>query len=585
MTGVVASLFIPDAYISAPNNKTGLYAFFGLGNIYLVRSADGYFSDRVAFNPFVHTWSLAVEEQFYLLFPLMFYIWLKCRNRANPLRGLSQILLPVIALVSLATAAYETSSDHLRAFYLLPSRFWELASGALLFQLASYRRFGIATPVRCEWAVLFGASMLILGLLVADEVHFPFYWALVPVFGTVLMILGLTGSGEVSPQSMRRLIGSRVMSYIGRISYSLYLWHWGIFSLFRWTIGLTEPLPAALALLLTIVMSAFSYQFVESVFRTNNVFKEQSSWKIIAGGVASIVTVYFVMFILFSNQYRLGLSVTWNSYDWGPYRSEYDSPIGADKSLGKGRKIFVIGDSHAASYMLMANSAAKSFGAEAVVITRSGCPIAELIRAENGNGLCHDAQQDILSQVRETSNVGDIVFLASLRMHRLVSQTSLYDGREVLLRISNPADIAARKLALTQATALVAELQALGLNVLIDAPKPIFRAPPFRCADWFNRSNPICEPGFTISRELLSKLREPVMESLQSLHRLHNVFLWDPFPVLCSGIVCSAFDGKKPVFSDGDHLSNHGQRLLVRSFCEKIEEIWKGRVPVMSQRN
>ena len=71
ITSIASSLFVPDAWLSASNKRTAISAFFGVSNFYLVRSADGYFSDRIPFNPFVHTWSLAVEEQFYLFFPLI----------------------------------------------------------------------------------------------------------------------------------------------------------------------------------------------------------------------------------------------------------------------------------------------------------------------------------------------------------------------------------------------------------------------------------------------------------------------------------------------------------------------------------
>ena len=77
VTGVISSLFIPEYWLSSKNDITGASAFFGLSNFFLLSGEDGYFSQRVSFNPFVHTWSLAVEEQFYVIFPLMFFIWLR----------------------------------------------------------------------------------------------------------------------------------------------------------------------------------------------------------------------------------------------------------------------------------------------------------------------------------------------------------------------------------------------------------------------------------------------------------------------------------------------------------------------------
>jgi hypothetical protein len=109
----------------------------------------------------------------------------------------------------------------------------------------------------------------------------------------------------------------------------------------------------------------------------------------------------------------------------------------------------------------------------------------------------------------------------------------------------------------------------------MDAPKPIFKSPPFRCSDWFNNTNPVCTAGFSIERDFLLKFREPTMTSLDVLHKELGVFIWDPFPLLCRQAMCFAFDENKPKFFDGDHLSGYGNRLLVDSFTERLSAIWE----------
>jgi hypothetical protein len=152
----------------------------------------------------------------------------------------------------------------------------------------------------------------------------------------------------------------------------------------------------------------------------------------------------------------------------------------------------------------------------------------------------------------------------------------LFDQDAVQARSALPDEIRIREIALDQAVELAKTLRASGLNVLMNAPLPIFKAPPFRCSDWFNRSNPICLHGFTMDRSALQAHREPTMVSLRVLHDLHQVHVWDPFPVVCNGPVCSAFDGDKPLFIDGDHLSGHGSRALIPSFTNQLLEIWRG---------
>ena len=543
------ALFIPDAWLSAGNNETALWAFFGVSNFYLVHSADGYFSLRIPYNPFSHTWTLGVEEQFYVLFPLIFYLWLR--------RG-AWTLLPALALVSLLVAAYQSKADPLAAFYLLPSRFWELAAGALLFQLQGRRL--LSTP----WLLPLGAACLIAGFVFAEADSFPFPWALAPVAGSVLLIAGVSGGAA-------GVLQSPILTYLGRISYSLYLWHGGIFALFRWTIGISEPITAGAALLLTFLLSALSYHLVEQPFRRGAFWRRQPSWRIASAGVAAVVVAHLGVASLYETRNALGLnqSITTNQYDWSPYISRPAS--------GAGKRLFVIGDSHAETYGNMAYLAAQRQGAEVSIFSRVGCPIANLRTSVAHTPPCRHIEEDVVSYLQANAKPGDAVLIASLRVPRLSEQSNAFDLEAQRLLWRHPSRSAERKQALEEAARFIEKLQAMRLHVILDAPKPLFRAPPFRCLDWFNRSNPACSAGFEISRELLLELREPVMASLRELERSHGVHIWDPFPTLCPGSQCSALDGQRPVFFDTDHLSGYGGRLLVDSFSDALGEIWKRR--------
>ncbi len=377
------------------------------------------------------------------------------------------------------------------------------------------------------------------------------------------------------------------MTYIGRISYSLYLWHWAVFSLFRWTVGLATPVTAITALLLTLSLSVLSYHLLENIFRRSSYLKKQFSWKVVTGGlgVATMSSFLTGLLFLYSTPLGLNLSVTSNSYDWSPYevinsKTIDSTPVNVAHSADKEKTIFVIGDSHAGAYTRMVESAAASLEAKTEFLSRSGCPIVNLNVVSSDSQACRNFEQDILALIKKDSRPGDIVFLASLRMHRLGNQWGVFDEKEVLLRSTTLVAIEEHRLALTQAIIFIEKLKSMGLIVLIDAPKPIFRAPPFRCSDWFNKSNPVCAPGFTIDKAVLLKHREPIMSSLRELQKLHDVYIWDPFPILCGGAVCSAFEGDKPIFSDGDHLSGYGNRLLTPSFTTLLEDIWKVNSPM-----
>ena len=133
---VLSALFIPNAWLSDANQRTGRFAFWGLSNFALMDMGDTYFAPRVEFNPYVHTWSLGVEEQFYLVFPAILYCWLRYRDSEVRWRRVaSSSVLSAILVVSLGYSAYVTFNAPAIAYYSLPSRFWELAAGAALMQL------------------------------------------------------------------------------------------------------------------------------------------------------------------------------------------------------------------------------------------------------------------------------------------------------------------------------------------------------------------------------------------------------------------------------------------------------------------
>lgn len=574
LSSIASVLFIPNAWLSASNALTAASAFFGVSNFYLVVAADGYFSQRIPFNPFVHTWSLAVEEQFYVIFPLVFYLWLKRDGSAGAQRALRTLLLPLLAVVSLVLAWHETAASYDRAFYLLPSRFWELAAGAILFQFQHRQLPGAGKRIGPRVLLALGAVLLTIGFIYADESRFPFPWALLPVVGTMLMIAG-TERLATDGSGSRTLLELPAVTYIGRISYSLYLWHWPVFSLYRWTVGLEGTVQSLSAFALTFALSMFSYHYVENTFRKSALFSRQDSGRVVLIGLGSMLLFSILVTALF-HIHRLGLSVTKDAYVWSPY---YDTGKAAATPApvlpDTGKRLLIVGDSHAGAYQAMARLSTASLGAETLTFNRSGCSIAKLIIVNTDTPHCHDFAQETLAWVQKNSHPGDILFLASLRVDRLGDQWILFDQDKVLDLAYSPARTEERKLALEQAAELVRNVQALGVHVMMDAPKPIFRAPTFRCADWFNRSNPICAPGFTVDRDLLLKLREPTMQSLATLHSTLGVTVWDPFPVLCDGPECAAYRDGKPMFMDGDHLSGYGNRLLVPSFTAQLQSIWR----------
>jgi hypothetical protein len=129
---------------------------------------------------------------------------------------------------------------------------------------------------------------------------------------------------------------------------------------------------------------------------------------------------------------------------------------------------------------------------------------------------------------------------------------------------------------LEEAHIIIDSFTKTGAYVVMEAPLPVLFSPPYRCSDWFNKINPIGTNGLTVSRAFLERMRRPVMDSISTLLDSHEgLYVWDPFPILCTDEIFSAYDKKgEPVFWDGDHLSGNGNRILAPSFREFLINLW-----------
>lgn len=280
-------------------------------------------------------------------------------------------------------------------------------------------------------------------------------------------------------------------------------------------------------------------------------------------------------FWMTENTERLSLSQTRDTYTWYAYKhypQEDIEPV-KDKRL-EGRQLFVIGDSHTAAYRTMLNLVSLKLGVKVVDYEQGGCGVLTLMDADPAK--CAERRVADFKDIEARAKPGDVVFLASLRMPELQGR-SWWLGREAGFKEAIAEQSAQKSAAAKEAAKTVlARLEASKVHILIDAPKPLYKAPPNRCSDWFNQSNPICLPGLTVERYRLEQLRAPQMALLDKLKAEHpDLVVWDPFPVLCPAAICSAYDKDgKPLFFDSNHLSGQGNRVLEPSFTKTLLNIW-----------
>ena len=595
---ISATLFIPQAWLSALSDKTALYAFFGLGNWALQNSAETYFAPRTEFNPYTHTWTLGVEEQFYVICPLLLFLWVsaRARGRTNQARWPVALML-LLGAVSLAGCIWATNAEPTSAFYSILFRFWELSAGVLLFQLTATRshedpqRAGTLISL-APWA---GLILLAFVMAFATPKQFPYPWALIVVVGTVLLIGGV--SAPVT-HPVRRALAKPVPVWIGKRSYSLYLWHWPIFVLLRWTVGLDSLAEQLAAVIATFLAASASYRLVELPLRHNAVLQRFRPVMRIAFFLLVIVSSRWLVQRLFWHRDMFSLStVSRHADDWyadvrmpspdstrrvcSVEQTQQDTVGGQIfeyhptkcRAAADSRTLTAFGDSHARAYLPMLEELSAERGMRVRVYSFAGCPYVDLLMpmSERKPSGCLDFMRFASRETLAAARPGDILFLPSLRQWRLGDEWASFDDLNPDSLMHSPEATARIDSATAEGSQWLRPFVSKGMDVVFEAPTPIFRSPPFRCSDRFNSSNPVCRGGLTQQRTYLEGLRSPIVGAMREIStRLPSVRIWDPFPVLCPTETCSAARASRPLFFDGDHLSAYANGLVYPSFLSAI---------------
>jgi peptidoglycan/LPS O-acetylase OafA/YrhL len=588
VTTVFTILFIPQSWLSESIPTTGKWAVFGAANIALINTADGYFAPRAEYNPFTHMWSLGVEEQFYLLFPIIFILWVRQRgSKTLWIRRSTSLVLPILLLASLLVAVQLSSADPDRGFYSLLSRFWEMAAGALLFQLHVSRPLRSSTHLPTQgWShhalSVLGVGMIGVSFVACQPDKIPMPMGLLPVVGT-LALLHVTGRGNCEVHWLTRILANPSARQLGLISYSLYLWHWPVIVLMRWTVGLQSPVTLAAAVVLSLALAMASYYMLESPIRTNPFLRHAPSLIKIGIGVSVALASLKGITSAFAHQASLSLSVTRDRQVWEPSAWTPPPPIAAQLKSSKvprqtlaGRKIFVVGNSHSGAYSGVLSRVRYATGLDYSIIQDIKCPIGLMMNPIRQIEGCAAVQDQFLVQLKKEARPGDLVFFASLRTPRFRDQwTDLVSDASLLNAIMNPSAAEQRRQGRLETDGLIENIKGLGLRVMIDLPKPLFKTPAFRCSDWFNQSNPICVAGFQTDPKILLKLRAPIVAEIRSMRVRHpDLVIWDPFSSLCSSSPCQSFADGKPLFFDGDHLSGYGNAVLYPDFLRALGHVW-----------
>lgn len=248
----------------------------------------GYFDNAAESKPLLHLWSLGIEEQFYFVWPLFCWIFWKLKFRHAS-------LLILFAIISFALNIMQVRSDGVEAFYSPLTRFWELLLGAQLAYITVYYK-EITNYIHQKSHIADGLSLVGFLLLAAGyflinrDASFPGYWALIPVFGAVLIIL----AGAESFLN-RYLLANKAFVFIGLISFPLYLWHWPLLTYLRIVErGTPDAYLRLIAVFVSVVLSWLTYRFIERNVRSSDGYRH------VVALIALSVIIFSSGFVIYS---------------------------------------------------------------------------------------------------------------------------------------------------------------------------------------------------------------------------------------------------------------------------------------------
>ena len=552
----------------------GVFAVTSAANLRFMISQSDYLNAGAAPSPLLHYWSLAVEEQFYFIWPaLIFATWRLGRTK------LTLLLISAISVGSFALSATLTKTFQSFTFYLLPARAWELGAGALIAILAS--RLVVASKALRSLLMLVGLGLIGYSLLAFnDATLFPGVAALVPVLGTVLVIVSSVCGNSI----FSLLLNSTPFQFVGKISYSLYLWHWPVLVIPPAIMGHDLDLAPRLGLcVLAVLLSILSYHLIEDPFRRYKPLTASPRRGFIFGaGVTGFAVVASALMIPAFNAAtavptttRSAVAASANTVDTSAPEDmsgltlakvlevsekgntcqtdrmalESDYCTYANKSAE--HTIVLFGDSHAAQWFpALVNIAAKR-GYKLVTLTKAGCPAADLeVFRVNSTSIyteCTIWRKNTIDRINNVERP-EILILGSL---------SVFSGG------LKGDDVAAYWKRGYEST--LGQLSVSGRRVIVlnDTPFPKNNVP--ECLSTHLSSPTDCD--FSRRSSVSRWDRYPVINEVAAAYGAQTI---DPVGWICPGEACSAVIDNVIVYRDHSHLSVDIARTLEPKLADAI---------------
>ena len=555
-----------------------------------------YFSPLNEQQPFLHTWSLSIEEQFYLFFPIFLVLFFKKIN-------LVFILTFLFALFSISLSQFggnlklsypyiENSFSFFAlpqfAFYFTLTRIWEILAGCLLalFIFKSKKNF------ENKYLVFLGYLLIFLSIFLFDRntLH-PSIITLIPIIGTLLVLA--YSSENFNCKGVFVLFNNFILLKVGLISYSLYLWHQPIYQFFNQIYFLdTNNLAKFLIIFLLLILSFFSFKFIEQPFRDKKKISQKNIF--IFYILSTVLIILFCFYSLhlrdFSKKYSnlvydISNSSRYyenNNFNCSTSAENYISPDDAC-ILGNEQKIelALIGDSHLDLISIELEKELTLLGVSAYQFSYGGCvPSLNLKVYNDKRYTCNRYFTEVLNKLENETNIKKIVLFSrwsfNLKGERFNNQEGGIEIGSGHYFIPIQTDILLEKkkrqeIILKNIEIFIKKIKNLDKDIYIVMPTPEMGWEiPNNLARVLHFKNKIEKNTLSISKKVFSERNREIYEFFINLKKNYNLNLIYPNDIFCDNLRCYSHKNNIPLFFDDDHLNMEGAKLLSKKIINHI---------------
>ena len=561
---------LPSSFVDF--SKSILYSLGFSSNFYFWYSGEQYGAESGFLKPFLHTWSLSVEEQFYILFPIVLLVTFKYFRK---------YLIYILILgffISLGLADWSSRNYPSASFYFLYARVWELLAGSILAYFEIYN--GHRSKNRILNLILPFIGLILIGysiLFFDDKIFHPSFYTLSPIIG-VCLIIWFSNKKEI----ITRILSTKLFVGIGLISYSLYLWHYPIFAFARETFFFDGNIDKKLIVGLTIIfLSIFSYYFIEKLFRSK---KNSIKNILILIFISSLILISYNLYVINNNGVKNRLPEL--------FQKNLEERNVNFHQKENTKKVVLIGDSHADSLVFNLNEEIKKKNLSLINFsTQTYLTDFNYVRKKikKVDKKFIDRNIKIDNYLKENSN---LILVIHYRWTLRLLET-YFDNEEghkenydlefhSYLEPINIKTSSSKERQKYIKEGLISQINKIinqGHKLVLVYPVPEMGTDPYRYLfrkyifnkTLFKQSIPIFSGGY----EVYKNRHKLIFEILDSIEN-PNIYRVFPHSYFCDKQIndrCVANDENNFFYYDNNHLSLQGSKLIVDGIMKEIEKI------------